>query len=136
MASVNKVILIGNLGADPELKHTKGGTSVCTLSLATAYKPKDGEEATEWHRVVVWGKRADSCGRYLSKGRQVYIEGRLQTRKWDQDGVTRYTTEVVAQQVTFLGKKGDDSGAGREQAPAPAGGSEWDRRTEDDALPF
>lgn len=109
MAGVNKVILIGNLGRDPELKFTQGGTAVCNLNLATtrAYFNKNTNERveeTEWHRVVVWGKDAENANKYLTKGRQVYVEGRLQTRKYeDKDGVTRYSTDVVAEVVQYLG---------------------------------
>lgn len=108
MASVNKVILIGNLGADPEVRFTGGGQSVATLRVATTERwlDKSGQKAdkTEWHRVIVWGKQADLCKEYLSKGRQIYAEGRLQTREWtDKDGNKRYTTEVVAQRIQFLG---------------------------------
>lgn len=105
---VNKVIILGNLGADPEMKYTANGTAVCNLRIATseAFKGQDGQwqERTEWHRVVVYGKSAENCGQYLSKGRQVYVEGRLQTRSWDdQSGQKRWMTEVVARDVQFLG---------------------------------
>ncbi|MDO8519654.1 MAG: single-stranded DNA-binding protein [Deltaproteobacteria bacterium] len=112
MASVNKVILVGNLGADPEVRYTQGGQAVCNFNVATNERWKDKtsgqpEERTEWHRVVVWGKLAELCRDYLAKGRTVYLEGRLQTRKWEKDGVARYTTEVVAQTVQFLGARGE-----------------------------
>jgi single-strand DNA-binding protein len=108
MSGVNKVLLIGRLGADPELKTVTGGQNVARLSLATSENWTDREgqkqERTEWHRIVVWGKLAELCGKYLSKGRQVYVEGRLQTRSWeDQQGQKRYTTEIVANTVQFLG---------------------------------
>lgn len=108
MSGVNKVIIIGRLGADPEVKTISSGTTVARLSVATSenWNDKEGnkQERTEWHRVVVWGKQAELCGRYLSKGRQVYLEGRLQTRSWeDQQGQKKYTTEVVANTVQFLG---------------------------------
>ncbi len=107
MAGVNKVILVGNLGNDPEVKTINTGTTVTQFNLATseAWTDKEGQrqEKTEWHRVVVWGRQAENCGKYLSKGRQVYVEGRLQTRSWeDQQGQKRYTTEVVALTVQFL----------------------------------
>jgi len=105
--SVNKVILIGRLGQDPELRYTPSGQAACDLSLATNESwTKDGQkqERTEWHRVVVWGKSAEACKQYLSKGSQAYVEGRLQTRKWqDKEGRDRYTTEIVASEVKFLG---------------------------------
>ena len=127
MNGVNKVILIGNLGADPELKYTGAGTAVATLSLATNRKwtNKQGEpqEDTQWHRVVVWDKTAENCAEYLAKGRSVYVEGRLQTRQWDDSGVTRYTTEVVAQSVVFLGGGGESGkgkgNGGQRQGPPP-----------------
>jgi single-strand DNA-binding protein len=111
MSGVNKVIIVGRLGADPEVKTVSGGNTVARLSVATSenWTDRDGQkqERTEWHRVVVWGKLADLCGKYLSKGRQVYLEGRLQTRSWeDQQGQKKYTTEVVAQTVQFLGGQG------------------------------
>ena len=108
MSGVNKVIVIGRLGADPEVKTIAGGNTVARLSIATSenWTDKQGQkqERTEWHRVVVWGKLAELCGKYLSKGRQAYIEGRLQTRSWeDQSGQKKYTTEIVANTVQFLG---------------------------------
>lgn len=108
MAGVNRVIVLGRLGADPEVKTVAGGQTVARLSVATSenWTDKGGQkqERTEWHRIVVWGKLAELCGKYLSKGRQVYCEGRLQTRSWeDQQGQKRYTTEIVANTVQFLG---------------------------------
>ena len=116
MASgVNKVILIGNLGKDPEVRFTPGGQAVANFNIATneSWTDKQGQkqERTEWHRIVVWGKQAELCGEYLAKGRQCYIEGRLQTREWtDKEGKKNYTTEVVAQHVQFLGGRGDSAG--------------------------
>jgi single-strand DNA-binding protein len=111
MSGVNKVIVIGRLGADPEVKTVSGGQTVARLSVATSenWTDKQGQkqERTEWHRIVVWGKLAELCGKYLNKGRQVYVEGRLQTRSWeDQQGQKRYTTEIVANTVQFLGGQG------------------------------
>lgn len=108
MAGVNKVIIIGRLGADPELKQTSGGQAVCTLNVATSenWTDRDGQrqERTEWHRIVVWGKQGENCAKYLAKGRQAYVEGRLQTRSWETpEGQKRYTTEIVATAVQFLG---------------------------------
>lgn len=108
MSGVNKVIIIGRLGADPEVKTVTGGNTVARLSVATSENWTDREgqkqERTEWHRVVVWGKLAELCGKYLSKGRQAYIEGRLQTRSWeDAQGQKKYSTEIVANTVQFLG---------------------------------
>ncbi len=115
--SVNKVILIGRLGQDPELNYTNSGTAVCNMRLATndSYTNRDGErvETTEWHDVVAWGRQAETCGEYLSKGRQIYVEGKLETRSWDdRDGNTRYNTEVRARQVTFLSGDGQAPGGG------------------------
>lgn len=106
--SVNKVILLGRLGQDPELKYTPGGSAVCNFSLATteAWTDKQGQkqEKTEWHRIVVWGKLAELCNQYLAKGRQAFLEGRLQTRSWDdKDGNKKYTTEILASTVQFIG---------------------------------
>lgn len=119
MAGVNKVILIGNLGADPEMRFTPGGQAVANFRIATSesWNDKSGnkQERTEWHRIVVWGKLAELCGEYLKKGRQCYVEGRLQTREWtDKEGKKNYTTEIVANQVTFLGgRDGASGGQGR-----------------------
>ena len=139
---INKVILIGNLGADPELRYTSGGSAVADLRVATSrrWTAKDGtaKEETEWHRVVVWGKQAESCKEYLSKGRQIFIEGRLQTRQWeDRDGNKRYTTEVVAETVKFLGSggRGGASGAGPGEPPAPRD-SDAPPNLGDDDIPF
>ena len=106
--SVNKVILLGRLGQDPELKYTPGGAAVCNFSMATteSWTDKQGQkqEKTEWHRIVVWGKLAELCNQYLAKGRQAFVEGRLQTRSWDdKDGTKRYTTETMATTVQFIG---------------------------------
>jgi single-strand DNA-binding protein len=108
--SVNKVILVGKLGADPEVRYTSSGKAICNFSLATdeSWTGKDGQKQskTEWHKIVAWGKLGEVCGEYLKKGNQVYIEGKLQTRVWeDKDGNKRYTTEVVAQSCQFLDSK-------------------------------
>ena len=113
-SGINKVILVGNLGQDPEIKYTAGGAAVTTLSLATSesWKDKDtgtDQEKTEWHRVVLWRRLAEIAGEYLKKGSKVYIEGQLQTRKWEQDGQTRYTTEVVGRDMQFLDSRGGSS---------------------------
>ena len=109
---INKAILIGNLGADPELRYTGSGTAVCNFNVATneSYKDRDGNlvEKTEWHRVVAWDRLAEICAEYLKKGRQVYIEGSIQTRQWeDQDGNTKYTTEIKAREMQMLGGLGE-----------------------------
>lgn len=113
-SGINKVILVGNLGQDPEVKYTAGGAAVTTLSLATSesWKDKDtgtDQEKTEWHRVVLWRRLAEIAGEYLKKGSKVYIEGQLQTRKWEQDGQTRYTTEVIGRDMQFLDSRGSTS---------------------------
>ena len=117
MRSINKVILIGNLGTDPEMRHTAGGQAVCNFRIATneVWGGRDGQEKqerTEWHNIVAWARLAEICNEYLRKGKQVYIEGRLQTRQWeDKDGVKRYTTEIVAQNMMMLGGVGGGGGA-------------------------
>ncbi len=122
---INKVILIGNLGADPEMRYTQSGTAVATLRLATnrKWKDRDGnlQDETEWHRIIVWAQSAEYCSNYLSKGSKIYVEGRLQTRKWqDQGGNDRYTTEIVANLVQNLTPKGSESGGGGfEEPPLP-----------------
>lgn len=139
---VNKVILIGNLGADPEVRFTPGGQAVANFRIATSesWTDKNGQkqERTEWHRIVVWGKLAELCGEYLKKGRQCYVEGRLQTREWtDKENRKNYTTEVVANAVTFLGGNrdagegmsmggGGGGGGGRRQSPQRGGGMDSD----------
>jgi len=136
MASVNKVIIVGNLGRDPEVRYTPSGSAVCNVSVASTrnWKNKDtGErqEETEWHRVVFYDRLAEIAGEYLKKGRSVYVEGRLKTRKWqDKDGKDQYTTEIIAQEMQMLGGRegggasedrgGDDYGGGAPQRSAPA----------------
>ncbi len=127
MASVNKAIIIGNLGKNPEVRFTQSGQPVCNFTIATNERWTDkggqSQERTEWHRIVVWGKQAEHCGQYLSKGRSVYVEGRIQTREWtDKEGKKNYTTEIVATNVTFLGGgKGEGAGAsgGNDFGPPP-----------------
>ncbi len=114
--SVNKVIIVGRLGQDPELKYTPSGAAVCNFSVATSenWSDRDGQrqERTEWHRIVVWGKQAENCNQYLAKGRQVYLEGSLQTRSWEaKEGGKRYTTEIIARTVQFLGGNSQGSGS-------------------------
>ncbi len=134
MASVNKVILVGNLGRDPETRFTADGAAICNVTIATSHQWKDkasGErkEETEWHRVVFFNRLAEIAGEYLKKGRSVYVEGRLKTRKWqDKDGVEKYTTEIVADQMQMLGSRegmgeggGSGGGGGYKREPATAG---------------
>lgn len=123
MSGVNKVIIVGRLGTDPEVKSVGQGSTVTRLNIATSeqWTDKNGQrqERTEWHRVVVWGKLAEICGKHLSKGRQVYLEGRLQTRNWeDQNGQKRYTTEIVANTVQFLGAAGGERAASNQNQGA------------------
>ena len=125
---LNKVMLIGHLGKDPELKYGQSGNPVCSMTLATdeGYTDKDGNKVdrVEWHRIVAYQRLAETCGQYLQKGRLVYVEGKLQTRKWqDQNGQDRYTTEVVAQRVQFLGRKGESTDRGDDGYSGPSGPS-------------
>ena len=149
MAGVNKVILVGNLGSDPEVRSTPGGQRVANFRLATSrnWTGQDGQkqEKTEWHSIVAWGKLADICERYLQKGKQVYVEGRLETRNWQdkESGQTRYKTEVICETMQMLGRAGERNGGGDpgmdpasrggapEESFTPAGGS-----GPDDDLPF
>jgi single-strand DNA-binding protein len=156
--SVNKVIVLGNLGAKPDLKYLPSGQAVCEMRIATTEtytdRQEQKQERTEWHRVVVWGKTAENCAKYLDKGRQVYVEGRLQTRSWDdKEGKKQYMTETVANQVVFLGG-GQRDGGGQSQGggsasaagygggpPAPAAGgfgygSGGDDTGGEDDIPF
>ena len=140
-------MVIGNLGSDPELRYTQSGQPVANFNIATneRWTDKSGaqQERTEWHKIVVWGKQAENCEKYLSKGRQVYVEGRIQTRDWeDKDGNKRYTTEIVAQTVQFLsGGAGAGSGGGSsyegpssQEGPAPE--ASFDQSFNDDDIPF
>ncbi len=152
MGSVNKVILVGNLGRDVELRYTPSGDAVGTLNLATTevWNDKSGErqEKTEWHRIVLWGKQAKSLQEYLLKGRQIYVEGKLQTRTWDdRDGKKRYTTEVRADRVVLLGSRGAGGGGGsrgdyqpeqqeQQEQPAPAVPAASVPELTDDDIPF
>ena len=143
MASVNKVILIGNLGADPELRYTPSGSAVATFNIATTekWKNKDGQpqERTDWHRIVLWERQAEVAKEYLRKGSAVYIEGRLQTRNWeDKEGVKRYVTEIIGQRMQLLGGRTAAGAAGAEAGatePPPAPPNS-DMAAEDDDLPF
>ena len=117
MAGVNKAIILGRLGKDPEVRYTGSGGAVANLSVATSEAWNDkasGErkERTEWHKIVVFGKMAENCGKYLQKGRQVYVEGRIQTSEYEKDGEKRYSTDIVANSVQFIGSKSEDSGGG------------------------
>lgn len=143
--SVNKVILVGNLGKDPELRYTASGTAVATFSLATTerYKDREGtqQEKTEWHNIVAWRQLAEICGKYLHKGKQVFIEGKIQSRSYDdRDGNKRYITEIVADQMQMLGRAGDDSGRSNQtipQGPEPTVSSFDDPQgNPDDDIPF
>lgn len=125
MAGVNKVILLGRLGGDPDIRYMESGAAVANMTLATSenWKDKDGnrQEKTEWHKVVMFGKVAEVCGEYLHKGKQVYFEGRIQTRKWqDKEGNDRYSTEIVANVMQMVGSKGDDSPAPRRETQQEA----------------
>ena len=145
MGSVNKVFLVGNLGRDAEQRHTAGGTTVSNFSLATTDTWTDKssgqrQERTEWHRVVVWDRQAESLQPYLTKGKQICVEGRLQTREWnDRDGNKRYTTEIRADRITLLGGRGDSGGGGRQdrqEPPAEVDGPGSSSELTDDDIPF
>ena len=134
MGSLNKVMLIGNLGRNAELRYTSSGTSVTTLNIATTetWKDKDGkkQEKTEWHRIVVWGKTAEALSQYLVKGKQILVEGKLQTRQWDdKEGVTRYTTEIKSDRITLLGGR-------RTEDDQPRGGPEATSQLTKEDIPF
>lgn len=139
---VNKVIILGNLGKDPEVRFTPGGKALARFPVATSerWTDQDGnrQERTEWHNVVVWGKQAESCGQYLAKGRQVYVEGSLRTRQYDdKDGNRRYTTEVVARDVRFLGTSGaGGAGGGGRSGGSMSAPSGEDFGPPDDDIPF
>jgi single-strand DNA-binding protein len=151
--SVNKVIILGRLGQDPELKYTPSGAAVCNFSLATSESWNDKatgqkQERTEWHRIVVWGKLAELCNQYLSKGRQAFVEGKIQTRSWeDKDGNKRYTTEIAANTVQFIGGRdsaqgstGYDNSDNYNQAPPAQDTKEYNVSTDanfaSDDIPF
>lgn len=142
MASVNKVILVGNLGSDPDVRYTPGGQAVANFNIATNERwtnksTGNPEERTEWHRIVVWGKLAELCKEYLTKGRTVYVEGRLQTRKWeDKQGQTRYTTEVVAQTIQFLGSPAGVSRDKSASEPIAASGAASSSSSREEPPPF
>ena len=130
--SVNKIVLVGHLGADPESRFTPSGVAVSTFNMATneSWKNKEGEyeDRTEWHRIVLYGKAAETASEYMKKGQLAYVEGRIRTRSWeDKDGMTRYTTEVLGDRFTMLGRKSEN----KSTAPAETGGS-----GNDDDLPF
>ncbi len=142
MASVNKAILIGNLGRDPEIRYLPSGQPVASFSIATTenFNDRTGarQERTEWHNVVVWGKQAELCGQYLKKGRQVYIEGRISNRQYEaKDGSgKRYRTEIVAQRVQFLGGRGGGGGADMMDEPREFAGADMPATPEDEDIPF
>lgn len=134
---VNKAIIVGRLGRDPEVRYTTSGTAVCNFTVATSdrYKDKNGDpqESTEWHRIVAWGKLGEICGEFLAKGKQVYVEGKIQTREWeDKEGQKRYTTEIRANEMQMLSSKSEGSGGGREQG----GDFEEEPFANDDDIPF
>jgi single-strand DNA-binding protein len=141
MAGVNKVILIGNLGRDPELRYTQSGQAVTNFTLATSenWTNRNGEreDRTEWHRIVAWGRTAELCAQYLSKGRTVYVEGRLQTREWeDREGQKRRTTEITAQTVQFLGGPKGSGGANRDLEAEGSAPASSDPPPPGDDIPF
>lgn len=144
VSSMNKVILIGRLGNDPELKYTPNGTAQAQISLATSEKWKDSDgnqkEKTEWHRIVAWRRQAEFVGEWLKKGQLVSIEGKLQTRSWEQDGQKKYMTEIIADNITMLGSRAEGGGGSKAGGPpkdedAPSGSTE-NIDDDDDDLPF
>ena len=144
ISSMNKVILIGRLGADPELKYTPNGTAQAKLNLATSERWKDNDgnnqEKTEWHRIITWRRQAEFAGEWLKKGQLVCIEGKLQTRSWEEEGKKKDMTEVVADNITMLGSKGDSGGKSPDSAPKTENSTEApqdnDDEDDDDDLPF
>ena len=143
-SGINKVIIVGNLGQDPEIKYTAGGAAVTTLSIATSdsWKDKDSgmdQERTEWHRVVLWRRLAEIAGEYLKKGSKVYIEGQLQTRKWEQEGQTRYTTEIIARDMQFLDSRGSSNNESTQKSSEindQSAADVPDSAIDDDDIPF
>ena len=143
-SGINKVIIVGNLGQDPEIKYTAGGAAVTTLSIATSdsWKDKDSgmdQERTEWHRVVLWRRLAEIAGEYLKKGSKVYIEGQLQTRKWEQEGQTRYTTEIIARDMQFLDSRGSSNSSSTQKSSEmndQSAADVPDSAIDDDDIPF
>ena len=143
-SGINKVIIVGNLGQDPEIKYTAGGAAVTTLSIATSdsWKDKDSgmdQERTEWHRVVLWRRLAEIAGEYLKKGSKDYIEGQLQTRKWEQEGQTRYTTEIIARDMQFLDSRGSSNTSSTQKSSEmndQSAADVPDSAIDDDDIPF
>lgn len=135
MSSVNKAIILGNVGRDPEVRYAPSGMAICNLSIATTRrtgKGDDRKEETEWHRVTLLDKLAEVAGNFLKKGRQVYIEGRLQTRKWtDKDGIDKYTTEIVAHEMQLLGPREDGAKPAEKPASKPKTGTGFDNMDDD-----
>ena len=143
MAAVNKAIILGNLGRDPEVRYTTDGNAVTTFSVATTEKRKDrdgnSQEHTEWHRIVVFGRLAEVCGEYLAKGKSVYLEGSIRTRSWDdREGNKRYTTEIVGRTVQFLSPRGESGRQSRSEEPPPADDFSYEESggMTDDDVPF
>lgn len=135
--SVNKVILVGNVGKDPEIRYLEGGTAVCSFSLATSesYRSRDGEKVThtEWHNIVLWRGLAEIAEKYVKKGSQLYIEGRIRTRSWDdKEGNKRYTTEIIADNMQMLGRKPDEAISQDRQTQKPASGTIGDESSQPD----
>ena len=143
-SGIKKVIIVGNLGQDPEIKYTAGGAAVTTLSIATSdsWKDKDSgmdQERTEWHRVVLWRRLAEIAGEYLKKGSKVYIEGQLQTRKWEQEGQPRYTTEIIARDMQFLDSRGSSNTSSTQKSSEmndQSAADVPDSAIDDDDIPF
>ena len=140
MASVNKVILVGNLGSDPETRYSANGKAVCNFRIATTerFNDRDGnqQERTEWHKIVVWGKQAEACNTYLRKGSQVYVDGKIQSREYEKDGSKRCITEIVAGEVVFMGSKSEGGRQDQPQQPVRGERVAKAQSDEDEEIPF
>ena len=141
MASLAKVVLIGYLGGDPELKQQGQGDPVCNFSVATSFRPRDGDEETAWWRIAAWGKQGEACAQYLRKGSQVYVEGRLKVREYESKGATRFSLDVTASMVQFLSGKGDSAAAGassesKSRGSSSSRGADEPPPPEEEELPF
>ena len=136
MAGVNKVILLGNLGRDPEITYSPSGMAICKFSLATLKRRKDGTDVTQWHKIVAFDKRGETIGQYVKKGQQLYIEGELQYGQYEKDGITRYTTDIIVTQFSFVGNKSSSGQTNDNFTGTDAGNSFKHLSSEDDQIPF
>jgi single-strand DNA-binding protein len=140
MSSVNKVIIVGNVGKDPEIRHLDGGVTVASFTMATSEKWKDKngnqQESTEWHNMVVWGKLAEIVEKYIKKGSKLYVEGKIQTRSWEKEGVKKYVTEIKVNELTMLDSKGGNNNQSQPAAAQPTYSGGMGSQEEPDDLPF